>query len=92
MLQQASPLGWRCYRLSVKRIAIIIAVFLPCVIAAAFWRLDGASALMVSFSMIAVVFFGTLPWFIGAAMDRRKIKTHEGAQVVRGFQDEHRAK
>ena len=55
-------------------------------IAVAFWRLDAASAAMVTFAILAVAFFGTLPWVIMAQMDRRKRRDRNaGARIVRGF-------
>ena len=60
-------------------------------IAAAFCFLDSGTALVVSFALIAVMFFGSLPWVIMGALDRRKTGTDvTSARVVRGFDDDRR--
>lgn len=73
-----------------KWASIIIAVFLPCAIAALFLRLEFASAMTVSLALVAVIFFATLPWTVGSIMDRWRSR-HErpqGGTVVKAFEDE----
>jgi len=69
------------------------AILIPGVIigaAIAFWLLDSATAVMVTFALIAAAFFGSLPWVIGGFMDRSKRGTNTPSEtqvVVRGFDE-----
>lgn len=48
----------------------------------------GATALVVALALVAVVFFSSLPWVIGAVMDRAKEGDRRaGAVIVRGFDE-----
>ena len=71
------------------RLAGGVIVVLFVMIAAAFCFVDSGTALVLSFALVAVVFFGSLPWVIMSALDRRKSGTdNTGARVVRGFDDD----
>lgn len=64
----------------------LVIVILGAVVATLFWRLDGGTAAMITFALVAALIFGTLPWVIMRAMDRRRDRaSHPGAQVVRDF-------
>ena len=53
-------------------------------------KLDVATAAMILFALVVVVFLSSLPWIIGAVMDRRRREraggraADRGASVVRG--------
>jgi len=70
------------------------AILIPGVIIGAviaFWLLDSATAVMVTFALVAAAFFGSLPWMIGGFMDRSKRGTKEAGTeqiVVRGFEEQ----
>ncbi len=72
-----------------KWVLIIIAVGLPCAIIALFMRLEFASAMIVSFALVAVLFFASLPWTAGAIWDRWRAGPAKSpnATVVKSFDE-----
>lgn len=72
-----------------KWVLIVIAVGLPCAIVALFMRLEFASAMIVSFALVAVLFFASLPWTAGSIYDRWRSGPAKSpnAKVVKSFDE-----
>lgn len=69
---------------------LFIAIALPCAIAALFIRLAFPSAMIVSFALVAVLFFASLPWTAGALYDRWRTRNQRptGGIVVKPFEQQ----
>jgi hypothetical protein len=74
----------------VKWALIIVAILLPCAIVALFLMLEFPSAMIVSFALIAALFFASLPWVAGAIWDhwRTGPSKSPGATIIKPFDQE----